>query len=186
MTELLDTRIRALVVELVDQPVEPPAFPTNEAVVPPTAPRFQRLPRWAVAMAAFIFVLVVGVLVALFGPLSREVPVVDTTPAGVVDQFIESINAGEAGAALSLLAPDAQCVAPGLPSCEDLIGFFVAAEARITLFTDCAVENEPYLQCSGYMHSRIHDALGISPAELQDSPNFPPAFIIVDGRIVQR
>ena len=47
MTDHLDTRIRAFVVELVDQPVEPPAFHGVETVVPPASPRFQRLPRWA-------------------------------------------------------------------------------------------------------------------------------------------
>ena len=105
-------------------------------------------------------------------------------PSDVVETFRGSVNDGDLAGAMATIAPDAQCVAPTLPTCEDLIGFFIAAEAEI-VFTECRMENPPHLQCAGYIHMAVHDALGISEEQLASSPNFPPAFIVEGGRISQ-
>ncbi len=71
-----------------------------------------------------------------------------------------------------------------LPTCDDLFGFIVAADAHVVL-TECVVLNEPWLLCDGYMHTPIHDALGISEEDLADTPNFPPGLIVENGNIIQ-
>ena len=184
MSDRLDARINAFVVELVDQPVDPPEFPTAPVVELTQMARSCPRPGWMVAVAVFIAVLVIGIAAALVSGSRDEVPVVDTTPQGIVEQLTTVINAGDLEATLALIAEDAQCVAPGLPTCEDLFGFFIAAEAEIVL-SDCSVSVEPLLSCDGYMHTPIHDLLGISIERLAAKPNFPPAVIVEEGVIVQ-
>ena len=183
MLDPLDARVRAFVVELLDNPVEPPPFPSYVAAEPePTVRR--RMPGWAVALVVFLVVVVVGAASLLLTLLSEEEPVVDTTPQGIVEQLTSGINAADLQSVMSLIAEDAQCVAPGLPECSDLLGFFVAADSLVVL-DECSVDIEPYLQCHGYLHTSIHDQLGISVADLEAQPNFPPAFIVEDGKIIQ-
>ena len=184
MTDRLDVKINALVVELLDRPVEPPPFPTDLVVVPPTQQALVRRPGWLVAAAAFLIVLLVGVAAVTFFSSTDETPVVDTTPQGVAAELSAAINMGDLEATLAWFADDAQCVAPGLPTCADLFGFFLAAEAQLE-FSSCEVMIEPYLQCNGFMHTSIHDALGISIEDLVATPNFPPAFIVENGQIIQ-
>ena len=184
MTDRLDIRINAFVVELLDQPVEPPPLPTDYLVEPSPrlAPRFR--PGWVVAAAVFVAVLIVGIVTALLVDSDSDIPIVDTTPEDVATELTSAINAGDLEATLALIANDAQCVAPGLPTCEDLFSFFVAVEARVVL-SECVIHTEPYLVCQGYMHTPIHDVMGISIEDLAAKPNFPPGLIVEDGKIIQ-
>ena len=184
MSDRLDARINAFVLELLDQPVEPPEFPTAPAIELSREMRRPLRPGWLVAAAVFAAVLIIGIVAALLTGSKDEVPVVDTTPEGVVETLTSAINDGDLEASLALFADEAQCVAPGLPTCEDLFGFFVAADAFVVL-NDCVVNVEPYLVCDGYMHTPIHDVLGISIDALAAQPNFPPGLIVEDGKIIQ-
>lgn len=185
MSSRLDDRIRALVVELVSDPVEPPPFPTEQVAATPAPGGSRRFwPAWSIGVAAFVAVLSIGVVAVLLSRSPEQTPPETASPREVVDTLVNAINAGDLDTAISLFAEDAQCVAPGLPTCGDLLGFFVAAEGQVT-FESCAVDIEPYLQCWGYLHTSIHDALGISSERLALQPNFPPAFIVEGGLVVQ-
>ena len=83
MNDRLDVKINALVVELLDQPVEPPAFPPDHVVEPSRQLPGRAQPGWLVAAAAFAAVLVVGIVTALLVSSDDQVPVVDTTPQGI-------------------------------------------------------------------------------------------------------
>ena len=182
MPDHLDRRINALVVELLDHPVEPPPFPADGALVTErTSPR--AFAGWAVGVAAFIAVAVLGAISYLF-ITSEPTPVIEPTPNDIISEFAGALNDHDLEALLDLFAGDAQCVVPGLPACADILGFFVAADALVVL-SECSVENEPYVQCQGYLHTSIHEALGMTVSELESRPNFPPAFIIEDSRITQ-
>jgi len=184
MNDRLDVKINALVVELLDQPVEPPKFPPDHVVEPSRQLPGRAQPGWLVAAAVFAAVLVVGIVTALLVSSDDQVPVVDTTPEGIATGLTSTINAGDLEATLAWFAEDAQCVAPGLPTCEDLFGFIIAAGSRVVI-TECVVLNDPWLLCDGYMHTPIHDALGISEEALAAMPNFPPGLIVENGKIIQ-
>lgn len=182
MTDRFDSKIRAFVVELLDQPVEPPPLPAARRSGPQQT-RFethQTYRGWLIAAAAFVAVLIAGAAVLL--PYREDTPPMG--PGDVVGSMVTDLNAGDLGATLDWFAEDALCVAPGLPSCFDLFGFFTAADAEMS-FTGCQVEVDPYLQCRGIVHTSIHTALGITFEDLQLTPNFPPAFIVEDGLITQ-
>lgn len=183
MTDRLDARINALVIELLDHPVEPPPFPSDFEMAE-TPSRRRTPPGWAIAVAVFVAVLLIGVVSLILALTPDRGPVVDTAPQDVVEAFAAAINVGDTDATLNQLAEDAQCVVPGLPTCDDILGFFIAADARV-VFTGCRVEIEPYVQCQGYLHTAIHEAMGISISDLERQPNFPPAFIIENGEITQ-
>lgn len=183
MSDRLNSRIRALVVELVSDPVQPPAFPREQTATQRARPPRRRWPGWSVGVAAFIVVIGLGVAAFLWVP-TRHKPLSPSSPQQAVDDLVGALNAGDLDAALSLFADDAQCVAPGLPTCGDILGFLVAADGVVT-FEGCVVNIEPYLQCDGYVHTSIHDALGITSEELALEPNFLPAFIVEDGLIIQ-
>lgn len=181
MTDRSEAKVRAFVVELLDQPVEPPSFAAIAVRTHEPTPTVASRRGSAIALAAFAAALLVGAAVLL--PLwAGDAP--PATADAVVARMTTDINDGDVEATLGWFAQDAQCVAPGLPTCEELIGFFVAADAEI-VFTDCGVLIEPYLQCNGFVHTSIHDVLGISRNDLQLMPNFPPAFIVENGQIIQ-
>ena len=73
---------------------------------------------------------------------------------------------------------------PGGATCEDLFGFFIAAEAQMVL-GECAPDTEPYWLCSGYVYTGIHEELGITLEKLQAFPNFNPLLIVEDGGIAE-
>ena len=184
MSDQLDARINAFVVELLDQPVEPPEFPAAPAVELSRERRLPARPGWLVAAAVFVVVLIIGIVAALLTGSQDEVPVVDTTPEGVTEALTSAINDGDLEAALALFAEEAQCVGPGLPTCEDLFGFLIAVDGFVVL-NECATNVEPYLVCDGYLHTPIHEVLGISIEGLAAQPNFPPGLIVEEGKIIQ-
>jgi hypothetical protein len=182
MIDRLDSRIRALVVALVDQPVEPPPFPDD--LVADVVPTSTRRRAWRVALAAFVAATVIGAMSIVVLQQRRGAPVADVPPEDVVEQMVTSLNAGDLDGVLAVFADDASCVSPGLPGCRDMLEFLVAADAKVT-FTGCEMRVQPYLHCEGFVHTSIHDALGISPEALAATPNFPPAFTVEDGRITR-
>jgi hypothetical protein len=182
MSDRLDSRINAFVVELVDQPVDPPPFPIQDAR-PWEPDGRRRLPVWALAAVVFVAVVLFGLVALLLGE-PEPAPVIDPDPQSVIDAFVAAVNAGDRESTLSLVSEDAACVAPGLPTCSDLVGFFIAADAHI-VFTECSVNIAPYLQCQGYLYTSIHKALGMTESDLRAQPNFPPAFIVDQGAIAQ-
>lgn len=181
MTDRLDARIRALVVEMLDQPPEPPEFPSQDTTVtaPAVVPPWRR--GWVVATAGFLVVAVVGVLTILLSrPAIEPTPVV-SSPAEAAEQLSSAVNAGDLDAVLQLFGEDGQCVVPGGANCEDLFGFFIAAEAQMVL-GECAADTG---LCSGYLYTDIHDALGITLEKLQAFPNFHPLLSVEGGSIVE-
>ena len=181
MTDRLDARIRALVVEMLDQPPEPPEFPSQDTTVtaPAVVPPWRR--GWVVATAGFLVVAVVGVLTILLSrPAIEPTPIV-SSPAEAAEQLSFAVNTGDLDAVLGLFVEDGQCVVPGGAICVDLFGFFIAAEAQMVL-GECAADT---WLCSGYVYTDIHDALGITLEKLQAFPNFNPLLIVEDGSIAE-
>ena len=180
MTDRLDSRIRALVVEMLDQPPAPPSFPSQVITArrQPVTPSWRR--GWAVATAGFLAVLVVGVLtVWVTRPADEPVPV-----GQVAANLSAAVNAGDLDAVLQLFAEDAECPVPGRPTCEDLFGFLIAANGQMVL-GDCALDIEPYWECSGYVHTDVHDAVGITLERLQAFPNLHPRILVEGGVITE-
>lgn len=96
MSNRLDDRIRAFVVELVSDPVEPPALAEN--TVRPTKRQLRRRwPGWSVAAVAFVAVIGFGVTGALLrsssvAELSQDDSLASRTAA--IEAMVEAHNSG--------------------------------------------------------------------------------------------
>ena len=182
MTDRLDSQIRALVIALVDQPTEPPPFPGGPVAGVPSPWAERRV--WKTAIPAFLAAILIGVVSLIMFDRSSDPPISDVPAEDVVGQMVTFLNAGDVESVLALFDEDASCVSPGLPGCRNIVEFFVAAQAQVT-FSGCEVVVDPFLNCDGYLHTSIHDALGITADSLATMPNFPPAFAVEDGRITR-
>jgi len=124
MTDRLDGRIRAFVVELVDDPLEAPPFPHSDVVVirgdrshrrraMETAPTTteQRKPWWRGPRVAFGVVAATAVVVlagfAIVALVDSDEPFASADGLSVADAYFEAYNAGDVEAVLALFEPDA-------------------------------------------------------------------------------
>lgn len=191
-----DEQIRALVVELVDDPPPPPPFPGHQ-VLRPASTLYRRGRRGPiVALAVLLSALLIGLVPLILTTGEEDLTGPQPTAEHAMRLLVNRVNAADMSGVMNLLSHDTTCRIDRVPeavnqNCQDLFGFLITSNAIMTL-DDCVrigdsgdstvydgSEIESY-NCVVSFRTDIHSALGIPSDETAD---MNPVVQFGEGRI---
>lgn len=193
MTGRHDERIRALMVELVDDPPPTPPFPGDQPLRPavPRSRLSQNGP--LVGLATLVLVLLLGVVSLIVTGGRDDLADLPPTPERAMELFVDRVNRGDLPGVMDLFAPEATCQIDALTGdidqdCQDLFGFLIATNAVLSFNDFCPIIEgrlsdgrrvESY-SCVVSFRTDIHSALGRSNDQ---TVALNPKFVFAAGLI---
>lgn len=193
MTDQHDERIRAFVVEMVEDPPPTPPFPEDQSLKDVAQRSRSSRKGPLVGLAALLLALLAGLLPLILNPEAEDFADFPPTAERAMELIVGRVNTGDLPETMSLFAADARCRIADVPGgndqdCEDLFGFLIASNTVMAV-EDCISIGEGTLPegkqvtshtCLVSFRTDIHTALGIPGDETAD---MNPSVHFADGQI---